>query len=1200
MQTLCSFGAGCDKIAAEQLFYRYYVICHNGASHLRQKLWNGYFISFISFFTTVLRTCGKSRRAAIFCICIISRYSDYCKKEDRLCRRRRKGAETMLTILMGRARSGKSERILREIAQKGDSSRQILLVPEHASHQAEVDLCRACGDAASRHAEVLSFRRLATRVLAITGGAADVTLDAGGKLLNLQKSLTELAPVLKVYRRPSQRAAFLEQLLGLLDELTSYAVSPETFAARAEDIPGAMGDKLRDLALIYADYEARLCRPDFDGRDRMSKLRDHLEESGYADGKDVYLDGFSYFNGLEQGVLSAFLRRAASVTVTLLGEENNASEIFEVSVRTRDRLCRLAAGAGCPCEIKYVTSQDDSPLGLVERAFFGGDEFWEEPTDAVRVREADSVFSEVEQTAADILRLVKTGKCRFRDITVAARNMQDYESAIENVFERYGVPVFLSRRSDILEKPVLSLLSGALDAVTGGCEYEDMFHYLKTGLAGLTPAECDALENYVLTWEIHGSLWLREEDWVANPGGYGAIWTDARKAELAELNQLRRRVRVPLKLLSDNMKAANTAMEQVNALYSFMETLGLQSMLEKQMKALGEQGELQTAEETGQLWGILCGVLDQFVEILGDEAMDPETFTRLLRLLLTQYSVGTIPPALDQVSASEITRNDRHTTKYLFLLGVNDHVLPAVAQSGGVLNDDDREELAQRGIQLAPTGMEQFNVELQNLYAALAQPVKGLTVSYPVSDVNGSQLRPAFVVERLLKLFPRNRLEREKDEKEYRLSAVVPALETAGQDPGGPVWQWFAERAEWMDRLSAMKRAAALGRGRLTLPAVRALYGERFNMSASRLEKLRQCHFAYFMQYGLKARQRETAAFDAPQIGTFLHFILENVTAEVAKQGGFRNVSREMLNQLTDRFMDEYVQSELPNFQDRTARFRYLFSRLRTTAYAVVEETARELAESDFVPVEFELSFGDKGTLPAVTVSEPDGELRVNGKVDRVDGWVRNGRLYLRVVDYKTGKKSFDLAEVRMGLDIQMLLYLFTLQKEGQGYFQKEIVPAGVLYLPARDEILAQERNVTPEKLAQERAKTLRRSGLLLNEPEVLQAMEHDALTEPKYLPLRVDREGNLSGSIASAAQLGKLGNHVERLLHTITAEVRDGVIDADPCCHDENDSVCQYCDWAPACHFEDGRGGDRLRYIQKTTAAEFWQQMDEEDDGRG
>lgn len=1101
----------------------------------------------------------------------------------------------MLTILIGRAKTGKTDRILREIAEKGDRSQQILLVPEHASHQAEVDLCTFCGDTASRHAEVLSFRRLATRVLAITGGASDVSLDAGGKLLTLQKSLAELAPVLKVYRRPSQRAAFLEQLMGVLDELTSYAVTPETLVDQTADVSGTMGDKLRDLALIYADYQARLCSVGMDARDRMSKLCDHLEESDYIKGKDIYLDGFSYFNGLEQTILRTILRHAASVTITLLGEKGNASEIFEVSVRTREMLLRLAIEAGCPCQIIYTTSKDETPLGLVERAFFDGEEHWEGQTDDVQIRETDTVFSEVEQVAADILRLVKNGKCRYRDITVAARNMEDYESIIENVFERYGVPVFLSRRSDILEKPVLSLLGGALDAVMGGCEYEEMFHYLKTGLAGLTPEECDRLENYVLIWEIHGSLWLREADWVANPGGYGAPWTDARTKELADLNALRRRVREPLKQLQDGLKSCETAGEKVNVLYTFMETLQLQSALEQQMQALSEQGELQAAEETGQLWEILCGVLDQFVEILGSEPMDVETFVRLFRLLLTQYSVGTIPPALDQVSASEITRNDRHTTKYLFFLGVNDHVLPAVAQSGGVLNDDDREALAQRGIRLAPTGMDQFNVELQHLYAALAQPTEGLTVSYPIADVNGSQLRPAFVVERLLNLFPDNCLDRENEDKLYRLTAIAPALESAGEKPGGAVWNYFAFQPEWKSHLIAMERAAGMGRGRLTLPAVRMLYGEQFHMSASRLERLRQCHFAYFMQYGLKATQRKTASFDAPQIGTFLHFILENVTSEVAKQGGFGNISQEMLQELTDQMIHAYVQKELPNFQDRTARFQYLFSRLRTTACAVAEETARELAQSDFVPVEFELSFGDQGTLPAVTIFEPDGELRVNGKVDRVDGWIKDGRLYLRVVDYKTGKKSFDLAEVRMGLDIQMLLYLFTLQREGKSYFQKEIVPAGVLYLPARDEILAQERNVSPEKLAQERAKALRRSGLLLDEPDVLRAMEHDALSEPKYLPLRVDREGNLSGSIASAAQLGKLGRYVERLLHSIAAEVRDGNIDADPCCHDENDSACQYCDWASACHFEDGRGNDRLRYITKVTAAEFWQQMEEE-----
>lgn len=1102
----------------------------------------------------------------------------------------------MLKILIGRAKSGKSERLLREIAEKGDTSRQLLLVPEHASHQAEVDLCRVCGDTASRHAEVLSFRRLASRVLAVTGGAADVTLDAGGKLLLLQRSLTELSPALKVYRRPSQRAAFLEQLMGVLDELISYAVPPETLAAQAEDIPGAMGDKLRDLALIYADLTARLCRPEMDARDRLSKLADHLESSGYADGKDIYLDGFSYFNGLEQRVLSVFLRRAASVTVTLLGEKGNTSEIFEVSVRTCEQLRRLAREAGTDCALEFAQARDESPLGLVERAFFSGGEAWPARTDAVRVREADGLFSEVEQTAADIVRLVKTGKCRFRDITVAARNMQDYGSMIENVFERYGVPVYLSRRSDILEKPVLSLLTGALDAATGGFEYEEMFRYLKTGLAGVSLAECDVLENYALTWEIHGSLWLRDADWTANPGGYGAPWTDARTEELAALNELRRRVRGPLKLLTDGLRSAQTAEEQVNALYSFMEALGLQDALEKQMRALGEQGQLQAAEETGQLWTILCGVLDQFVEILGGEAMDAETFSRLFRLLLTQYSVGTIPPALDQVSASEITRNDRHTVKYLFLLGANDHVLPAVPQSGGVLNDDDREELAIRGIRLAPTGGAQFNVELQNLYAALAQPTEGLIVSYPVSDAGGGQLRPAFVVERLLRLFPENRLERDDGEKEYRLTAIAPALEEAGQDPHGPVWRWFEDHAEQRDRLAAMERAAAMRRGRLSAPAVRALYGERLRMSASRLERLRQCHFAYFMQYGLKARRRETASFDAPQIGTFLHDILEHVAAECAKLGGFSDVAPQTLRDLTDRFVKEYEARELPNLQDRSARFRYLFSRLRTTAYAVVEETARELAQSDFAPVEFELSFGENGKIPAITVQGPEGGLQVNGKVDRVDGWIKDERLYLRVVDYKTGKKSFDLAEVRMGLDIQMLLYLFALEREGGAYFGREVVPAGVLYLPARDDILAQERNVSPEKLAQERAKALRRSGLLLSEPEVLRAMEHDALTEPKYLPLRVDREGGLSGSIASAEQLGRLGRYVEHLLEEIAGEVRGGVIDADPCCHDETDSVCRFCDWAGACHFEDGRGGDRLRYIPRVTAAEFWQELREEE----
>ena len=1101
----------------------------------------------------------------------------------------------MLTILIGRAKTGKSDTMLRRMAELGESSQQILLVPEHASHQAEVDVCSACGDTASRHAEVLSFRRLGERVLSITGGIADVTLDNGGKLLTLQRALLETAPQMTVYRKPSQKVGFLEQMLALFDELRSYEVTPEILYQQAQDIDGATHDKLTDLSLLYAAYEARLRRPGLDARDRMTKLCDHLEESGYVRDKDIFIDGFTYFNAQERRALAIFLRQARSVTVTLLGEVNSREEIFEPTLKTMSMLERLAASEGKPVKLLSLTNEDPSALGHLERHFFGENLLYEGDSAAIRLREAATVYSEVEQTAADIRRLLAAGKCRCRDITVAARNMTEYAGTIETVFERYGIPVYLSRRSDILEKPVLSLLTGVLSSISNGYEYEDMFRWLKTGLAGLTAEECDLLENYVLKWDIHGQTWLRDEDWTENPDGYGAPWNDRRQAVLTQVNQLRRRVREPLERLAAGLKAGETARDYVEALYGFMEELKLETALTERMHAQAEAGRMQEAEETAQLWEILCGVLDQFVEILGEEHLEQSEFERLFRLVLTQYSVGTIPVALDQVSVSEITRNDRHTTSYLFLLGANDHVLPDPGQSGGLLNEDDRQALALRGVELAPTGMERMGIELQNLYAALAQPTAGLTVSYPVTDVSGSELRPAFVVERLRKLFPELRVEHERADKAYRLSAVEPALEMAGQDPDGPLWRYFQQEPDCARHLSAMERAAAARRGSLSPAAVRAIYGERVSMTASRLERMRSCHFAYFMEYGLRAKPREPASFDAPQIGTFLHYLLENVTRDVLGQGGFAAVDNKELHRLTRQYIDQYAEQELHNFQNRTPRFRYLFNRLQTNAYAIIDQVAEELRHSDFVPMAFELGFGGKdGTLPAVTISRPDGELRVGGKVDRVDGWIKDDKLYLRVVDYKSGKKKFDLANVRMGLDIQMLLYLFALQKEGAEFFGKEIEPAGVLYLPARDEILPAERGISPEALQKEREKTLKRSGLLLEDPAVLQAMEHEALTEPHYLPLRVGKDGNLSGSLASAARLGKLGTYVDKLLCQISDELRSGNIDADPCCHSEEDSQCRFCDWVSACQFRDGRDRDRLRYILPVKPEEFWKELEE------
>ncbi|MBR3569174.1 MAG: PD-(D/E)XK nuclease family protein [Oscillibacter sp.] len=1106
----------------------------------------------------------------------------------------------MLAIWMGRARTGKSTRILETIRALGDGGEQILLVPEHASHAAEVDLQRACGDTASRHAEVLSFRRLCDRVLSITGGASETVLDAGGKLLTLQRCMTELSPVLTVYRRPSRKPAFLQKLLDLFDELRAFEVTPELLHEKAGELSGMTADKLRDLSMIYGAYESRLRGRGHDRRDRMSRLCDNLEKSGYVRGKDVFLDGFAYFNAQERRVLLITLKQARSVTVALLGEPNSREEMFSAALRTLWQLRRLAEEAGQPVQVEHMTARASGALGHLERYCFRGGAAYQGDCAEIRVREAANAVAEAEQTAADIVRLVSAGRARYRDITVSARNMEDYLGILQTVFSRWEIPAYFSKRSDILEKPAISLVTGALSAATGGYEYDDMFRWLKTGLGGLSAEECDILENYALKWEVHGAMWTRDADWAEHPDGYGNEWGDEQTARLKRVNRLRARVRETLLPLSEGLKNGDTAAEKTEALYAFLERLQLRETLESRMRAQAEAGRMQEAEETAQLWEILCGVLDQFVEILGGEIIDADTFARLFKQALSQYSVGTIPASLDQVSVSEITRNERHTVKYLFLLGANDHVLPAVGQSGGILNEDDRRELANMGVELSPNGLEQMGMEMQNLYAALVQPTDGLTVSYPAAGAAGEELRPAFIVPRLLALFPSLRVERETGRHEYRLTAKLPALEAAGGDIGGELWNYLERRGDCADALDAMKRASTLKRGSLSRPAVRALYGERLSLSASQMERMRSCHFAFFMRYGLRAKPRDAASFDAPQIGTFLHFLLERVCADAQAMGGFAQVENDALRRLAEKYIDQFVKENFGDLSKKTARFRYLFRRLRNTALEIIEQTADELRHSDFVPVEFELGVGTpsddgKKPLPAIVIHDPEGELRLKGRIDRVDAWRHGGKLYLRVMDYKSGRKKFDLSNVRMGLDLQMLLYLFALERNGKRRFGEDVEAAGVLYLPARDALLNAERGITEEELEKERAKELKRSGLILSDPEVLQAMEHESLSEPRFLPIRVGKDGGITGDLASAEQLGKLGKYVEKLLRQIGGEVRAGNIDADPCCHSSNDTPCQYCDWAGACHFQDGRDRDRLRYVRKLKPDEFWELLDKE-----
>ncbi|MEA4813384.1 MAG: PD-(D/E)XK nuclease family protein [Oscillospiraceae bacterium] len=1108
----------------------------------------------------------------------------------------------MLKIVVGRAGSGKSNMVLGEIRRLGDESRQILIVPEHASHQAERDLCAVCGDTASRHARVMSFRYMAGEILSETGGAADTALDGGGKILTMYRAMHDNAGVLRVYRRPSQKAAFLEGFVAAAEELQSFDVSPESLLDISAELGAPLRDKLHDIVLVCAAYEAHLRDSGMDRRDRMTRLCEKLADSSLFDGADIFVDGFTYFTAQEERALALLLVKASSLTVTLLGDRADCDGVFDTTLRVTERLKRMAEKEGQDCETVWLNTENKTmtaPIRHIERHFFGTAEEYPEDTDAVRLMCAADEYAETEHAASEIRRLVASGKYRYRDIAVAARNIGDYEAAIENVFERYDIPVFLNRKRDILDKPVLTLLVAALEAIDGGFEYEYMFRYLKTGLAGLTADECDELENYVIIWDVRGGVWLRDEPWTANPRGYDAPFGDEEKAALRRINASRDKVRIPLSALSEGLKAGKTAREKTKAVYDFLTEIRLPELLDEKTQMFLRHGDSQLAEEYAQLWEILCAVMDQFVAMLADTEMDTDEFTRLMKLTLTQYDVGTIPVSLDQIAVSSLTRNDRHAVKCMFLLGATDSALPSVGDERGLLSESDRKELGQTGIRLAPCGMEKISIELQNIYAGLVQATERLCVSWPESDASGAELRASFVAERLKRLFPNIRTLTDAD---FRVNAAVPALERAGEAVGGELWKYFDELGGFSSELAAMEQAKNYRRGELSQDAVRTLYGEKLRMSASRIDVIHSCHYKYFMEYGLRAKERVPAGFDAPEQGTFVHYLLEHTAAEAKRLGGFAKLTDEDRARITDEYIAKFEEENLSDLNEKSARFRYLFGRLKKTARSIVDDVARELAESDFVPCAFELEFGGKGKIPAISIHAPE-ELTVVGKVDRVDGWIRNGKLYLRIIDYKTGKKKFDLAELMKGIGAQMLIYLFELQKNGRAAFEGEaefedIVPAGVLYVPARDPILSVPRGASDEDIREKTEKELRRSGLVLNDPQVLEAMEHGCTERPHYLPLRINREGRILDGAADAEQLGHLSVYVEKLLRGVAQEV--AIITADPVYHSEQKNACTYCPFAPACNFENRRAGEKWNYVTPVTHEEFWERIGAKEGGDG
>lgn len=1076
----------------------------------------------------------------------------------------------MLSLYLSTERKDNSDRILQMICRNAQAGidGQFLIVPEQFSHMAECRLCLRGGDSISRYVEVLGFSRLAARVFAAEGGGAEEETDPVGKLLLMAAAAEQVRSRLKVFGGNASKPEYLLRLLDMLDEFRSFCVSPSVLRKASVELNGVLAEKTEEFALLMEAYAAVCAQMGQNPETRLNRLLSALELSGFGAGKRFYFDAFADFNGVELEIIAQLLTSGAEVCVALTCDGvNGGGQQYDTARHTATALLRIAQTQGIRTEV--TVGQDGStPFSRLRRELFGGARCEPIVEGSVRCFTAPSKESECRLAAGELLRLVQENGLRWRDITVACADWESYAPILRSVLRQAEIPSYFAGDRTMLGHPTARMLLNVLAAASGSMEQEPVLEYLKSGFTPLSEDRCDRLENYILLWNISGGGFA--QPWQMHPDGLRQATDDKTARRLAELNEDRLTVIRPVCILSERLKTAKNTGQMVRALWDFTEEIGLYDSLNREIGRLREEGELQAAQEYAQILTALCGVLEQMYGVLGDSVRAPEDFYRMFRAALSVCRIGTIPATLDCVNVGALLSQRQCDTKVLFLLGANEGSFPASGESAGLLTDSERVDLLQLGVGVAPTAAERLNRELGVIDSVLAAPTQLLYLGAQ----EGNQ---AYLFRRAVKLCGRYAME--ETELTSRCHGGYVAYLT--EHPEAPCREpKLSEQAE------RLRQAGTYGFGTLAAETVTELYGQRIRLSSSKVDRLAGCRFAYYLEYGLRAKERKAAEMDAPLYGEFVHAVLEDTARQVQREGGFASVTEERTLEIAEESMERYVQRELSDLF-RSERTAYLFRRTFSEVRQVVAELHRELSVSAFEPRWFELHFAADGDLPAVRIVGKHAVAELEGFVDRADVWQSGECTYVRIVDYKTGKKDFDYTMVLNGIGLQMLLYLFTLTEK------TELLPAGVLYFPARMERLNRKDRADETAMQAERRKALRRKGLLLNDPAVLYAMEPNE-ERPRFLPVDYDKEGTPKGDLASMDEWKLLRRHVFSTLEALTDALCEGALTPDPYYRDSMHNACAWCPYGTVC-----RAVGNWRYLQKVkNAEEFWQRLEEKEHG--
>lgn len=1121
----------------------------------------------------------------------------------------------MLELLLGRSGTGKTHTVFDELTRLAEQDEGLplyLLVPEQFSFESEKNLLRRLGPQRASRVQVLSFTRLAQTVFRELGGVAGKRMDDAARALLMSQAVHGVSDQLTLYRRQVADPDYMEAVVSFVSECKQCAISPllltETAAALEE---GSLKQKTQELALIYGAYEALVAQTEqIDPLDDLGTLSHILPESRLFDGSKIYVDGFKGFTAQEMQILTVLLRQAETMVVALCTDTIVAEEAgtgrFTPAIRTAAHLRDLAREHHIPvAKVRLLTdnrrSADPALRALEENVFLPVPATYEGETAAVTVVPCSDPAAECRFAARTVRRLLRKNGGRCRDFTVVVRSLEDYQTLLESAFEQEELPCTIDRRNSILTDPLIVLLGSALRCVTDGWASDDVFRLLKTGLSGFSPRSVSLLENYVVQWHIRGAQWKQEWPW--NPEGLSREMSPESEKELTHLNRLRRRLVRPLEKLQRALSGSLNGRDFAYALYRYLEDAHVAGMVRFQAARLDAAGEHALADRQSRLWDVAMDLLDKFALTLGGIALPASRFAELFRMVAGITDLGSIPQSLDAVQIGAADRIRFSSPRTVLILGANEGVFPAYPSTTGMLSDTERRRLIEAGLPMTNSSDWQSAEERFFAYAALSAPSQRLIITY-ASSVKGETLTPSVLVNMVRQILPGCTISPQEDAEGWDVESSADAFDRLAAKwqentkSSAAFRQVFASLPAYRQRLEAMKRAASGRPQAFENPAeARTFFGGHMRLSPSQVETYHRCRFAYFCQYGLRAKRRRPADLNAAEAGTLAHYVMEQLLPAY-KEEGFSGITRDRIAADTAVVVEGYVETYMGGRDNKSNRLNHLLTQLTRTCANLMWRVVRELAQSRFVPVDYELPIGETDEqgngVPSLTLTLTDGtRVQVRGTVDRVDLYRTEKADYIRVIDYKTGQREFRLSEVLEGINLQMLIYLLSLWQNG-GERYGSVIPAGVLYLPAKLPVVRLSRDADAAALEREQLLTMKMNGLILDDPEIVEAMEADAAG--LFIPARLDKKtGRLAkgASVASLQQFGLLKQRIQRLLTSMAETLCRGDIAALPA----GGSVdgCEYCDYRAVCGHE---ADDPVRLIVRQDTAQALRELEQDETG--